>query len=749
MSVFNAVDTLQLAYCPPSREYDHLLGEIMGRKGLDAEAHILELKRKRQTGLIDACIYALVAATGTGKTTTMVYGLLKRMLARRTGKRVLLCTQPRVGLAITQPYNIEQLFPDMKVGRDVGYVTGSGGRIVPTEDKSIIYCTTQILQNYMLTMEPNKFGNHYPLVIIDEAHDSSIEMLTTLQTARRYLRNYHAEVWCPMFIVTSATIDPLVYLRYFGADPDSPYNSALVAGRQIHLITEKYLADEQIKAKEGKAIPLAVEETCAAIVEVLASSKGKSETGDPITINPTHTDILVFWTSVGEIARFFDALKKEVSEAFPNIFLTINTEKKCEETTTRKRRKKGEDSGDECKEKAWKIVYLSITRVDTVNQSANFQTLYEPQQPFEIKVIGATNVLESGANLPNLAYVIDYARQITPVVFPLAKKEAMLSLPISEFVRIQRRGRIGRTGPGTYVGLYDAEAKKQMFRSPPPSTLIGSNVPASVYTIIITKTLAQYKELAGGPQSLGKILSLKRIGYHLPPTDIMKEIQLLAPVSMDSSIQLMSKLTAMGLIEWDGSLTMIGLQVAAYKGLSIVEAFLRIILINKLIHPMDIELLCAAFSESLSRSELSVGLEWKPTISRFYPQATFSFKDKPPVIRDVMEVFKLVLTYFELISGEMRSTLPSVHLESLQQEHKRWETLNTGEIKRAVFDALDNYPVHAAEGAFYETLYVDMPEEGKAVFIEKCEQALIEVDRRIEGRQVEIATEEVPGIIVT
>lgn len=717
MGTFSQVNSLQLPYCPASREKDRLINEIGGMSGMNAEIYILEHKWSRQEGLIDKRIFAIVAGTGAGKSTAMIYGLYKSLLLRRRGKKSILCTQPRVSLAATQPYNVARLFKDMHVGEELGYLTGSGGKIYARSDKSVVYCTTRILENYLLSFDPDKFGSHYPIIVIDEAHDQSIEMLTALRTAQQYVAKYHNQPWCPLFIITSATIDPLAYISYFGADPSSPYNTAFIAGYKEHAIEERYLELDQIAKVDGDAQILAIEETCK-MVDMIAREQR------------THTDILVFWTSSKEIKRFFDSLKIELEKRFSNRISSIQIASSYAE----EEEPIVGGSDTVAIEEKWHVLCLPYTRFEVTNRAQSYELTYREHRPLEIKIVGATNTIEVGATLPNLYVAIDFARQLTRVAFPLMGREEMLSIPISEPIRIQRKGRVGRTGDGLYIGLYDIETKEHMMPSSPPSTLIGTSIPSSIYTMLIAKTLAQFKEMNGDPLIVGKLLGLKRIGCQLPVTDIVKQIQLLTPISMDSCIYVMAKLASLSLIDWNGSLTLLGLQTMMYRNLSLGEMFLRARLMNEMIHPVEIELFCRTVSDSLSRAEVTSDVDWKSVVMRFYPHATITYKDKPPMREDVIGIFRIVLSCFEKITNGSLDFGPS--------QHPKWGFFNNGEAKGVIYGALDAYPLHDTEGAFYAPLFADMNENQRSHLLASCNHALREATDRLFGRKVDLSSEE-------
>jgi len=88
----------------------------------------------------------------------------------------------------------------------------------------------------------------------------------------------------------------------------------------------------------------------------------------------------------------------------------------------------------------------------------------EPKGQFERAIILATNVAEASITIPNLKFVIDngYAKESK---YDVTLNESVLTVqPISESSRLQRKGRVGRIGPGNVHYLY-SEGDRALIRS--------------------------------------------------------------------------------------------------------------------------------------------------------------------------------------------------------------------------------------------------------------------------------------------
>lgn len=681
MAGIDKKDTFQPIFAPSTEAKATLIHDIGGKTGIEALLYVLKIKRKEQRETIDGRLFSLVAATGAGKSTGMVYHLWKEFIATRRRSATLLCTQPQVNLARSNPATVEEIFGDVHMGKELGYITGYG-RVKPTEDRNIIYCTTQILPTMMENKTPQSFGRSFPIVIIDEAHDQSIEMVRALKAIKDYVIEHHKETWCPLFITTSATIDPPTFIRYFTGDPESPYNSGYISGTTRYPITTKHVEE---KETEDEMLATAIRLATEAVEEIESL---------PPSPMPDHTDILVFWPSTKEIDTFLNAMKEKLPS-----------------------------------KKGWTITYIRYTRPEVQNNTENYVNLYRERNAGEIRLIGSTTILEQGATLYHLRHVIDMGKRITPIPFPLMRRVEMITLPTAKSTGIQRRGRVGRTGPGSYWTAYTELTESSMAEATMSSTLTNSNIPSMIYAMIAERTKKQYETEtdANAGASVGasnrsifallQLLATRRTRETLPSIDVCNDLDLLNPISMEMYIETMASLTATGLIEKDASLSMIGVQLALHRSNSIAEAFLRISLSAGIIHPFDIELICIIIKQSLMEADIGGMIMWGASIKYYYTERSFGFKDPPPRISDVISVFR----HAQLFLGELSG-------KKLKSDFKG---MDKGALKYSVYGSLENLDGDMTNGAFFSTPYVDSSKEEMTSIEEKIFQSLEETSRRM------------------
>ncbi|KAK3085174.1 hypothetical protein FSP39_025514 [Pinctada imbricata] len=159
---------------------------------------IVELIKENQVSII-------LGETGSGKSTQLTQYIYQANMANG----LIVCTQPRKVAAISLASRVAQEMND-NVGHLVGYHVGMKSK--KNHQTKILYMTDHLLLNECL--EDNLLLK-YSCIIIDEAHERSIYtdlllgMIKSILPFRDDLR----------VVVTSATINPEVFVDYFGYAP--------------------------------------------------------------------------------------------------------------------------------------------------------------------------------------------------------------------------------------------------------------------------------------------------------------------------------------------------------------------------------------------------------------------------------------------------------------------------------------------------------------------------------------------------
>lgn len=149
----------------------------------------------------------LIGETGSGKSTQVVQYLYDAGL---TEKGLIACTQPRKVAAVTLAHHVSKEM-GKKLGTILGYKFGTSGKYNKQTTK-ILYMTDHALLNECITDQD--FSN-YSCLVIDEAHERSLHTDLLLALIKQCLpRRRDLKV-----VITSATIHPDIFIRYFGGCP--------------------------------------------------------------------------------------------------------------------------------------------------------------------------------------------------------------------------------------------------------------------------------------------------------------------------------------------------------------------------------------------------------------------------------------------------------------------------------------------------------------------------------------------------
>ncbi|MCU9518495.1 ATP-dependent RNA helicase HrpA [Corynebacterium sp. ES2794-CONJ1] len=200
----------------------------------------------------DHQVVIIAGETGSGKTTQ----LPKICLDLGRGRRGLIGhTQPRRLAARTVAERIAQEL-GQRVGETVGYAIRYDDSVGPATAVKLM--TDGIL---LAEMQRDRYLNNYDTIIIDEAHERSLNIDFLLG----YLKQLLPKRPDLKVIITSATIDPERFARHFGPSPDKPAPIIEVSGRIypvdiLYRPLELVEADRTVEVDPLDGLLLAIEE---------------------------------------------------------------------------------------------------------------------------------------------------------------------------------------------------------------------------------------------------------------------------------------------------------------------------------------------------------------------------------------------------------------------------------------------------------------------------------------------------------
>ncbi|KAH3810894.1 uncharacterized protein LOC127836572 [Dreissena polymorpha] len=360
---------------------------------LDAALPMYARREDILTTIMHNQVCVILGETGSGKSTQIVQYLYQAGLSEHG---LIACTQPRKIAAISLATHVSKELAS-SVGQIVGYQVGMQSK--KTAITRVLYMTDHILLNECIS---DKLLSKYCCVVMDEAHERSIHtdlligMLKRVLAARQDLR----------VVVTSATIDPGVFVDYFGGPDKCPVLQ--VSGRTfpVDICWETDEASDFPDDYERKALNKAIE----------------IHTSEPLDGG----DILVFVTSALETSRCVERFKQRCGDK-NNICLQLHGRLKPEEQ----------------------------------------QHVFDPTPTGKRKIVFATNIAETSLTIDGVKFVVDTGLAKEMRFDPKRNMSSLDVTQISQSSANQRKGRAGRTSAGKCYRLY---TKNDFFKMETSST---------------------------------------------------------------------------------------------------------------------------------------------------------------------------------------------------------------------------------------------------------------------------------------
>jgi len=419
-------------------------------------------------------ILILRSATGSGKSTAfpaeLYYVFYEEM------KRGIACLQPKVALAKQIPvdsvipfYTKEDLRKSghgakepMELGVNIGYQT-SAFSTVPV--KGLTYMTIGTLTQQLAIMPDEDFMNKYGFIIVDEAHERSVDTDMVLYALKRLVERNYKNPLCPFVIVTSATFDVIHFCDYMLSSVKSPerYQNIIdVKGSTTFPIEEIFLpydaknyiqtvVDTVAKIHIDYAEDFLGPKTDEKKVKKLSEDEAKA-----FAKATFYRDILIFVSGssdIRDIKKGIDALnsENEFFKQYPVIALKLS----------------GKEVGEETEE----FINIFNRTIDQLNVEVHSGKAIQIKKPFR-RVMIATNVAETGLTFSSLKYVIDTGFRKTSEYNPTFNMDALVLQPITKGIHTQRKGRVGRRAPGFSFPMFTEKSHNELLTDNLPAMLL-------------------------------------------------------------------------------------------------------------------------------------------------------------------------------------------------------------------------------------------------------------------------------------
>jgi pre-mRNA-splicing factor ATP-dependent RNA helicase DHX15/PRP43 len=375
-------------------------------------------------------ITLIKSGTGTGKSF-----LAGRLISQAFNfQKKILMTLPKKLLARDTALTTS-ITCDVVLGEHVGYFFKGDYNIDKNGVTSkIIFTTVGSMIRKITGDDPTL--SEYSCIIIDETHERTVQtdMLILFLKKALLLRNDLKIVFI------SATLDIDEFKKYYN-------------GYSFNIIDMGSDTKFEIKDIYEKKDPKDWMKRCVEIIITILKSKSEG-------------DILVFVKSGADgnkIKSYLEPLIKNLNE-YPFMGILEGTTPKDEQD------------------------YL-IKEFDYKNHpSAN------PNKPYSRKIVFATNVAESSLTVKGLTFVIDSGLALEDYYDPLRNCNALLEKYVSKSAIKQRRGRVGRTKPGTCYHLY-SEATMNKFIEYPIPNISKTNLTMEILDIMRLNYIKNFNDV--------------------------------------------------------------------------------------------------------------------------------------------------------------------------------------------------------------------------------------------------------------
>ncbi|KAF8640981.1 hypothetical protein AX17_000627 [Amanita inopinata Kibby_2008] len=365
-------------------------------------------------------VVIVIGETGCGKTTQLPQFVLDSLILSEKGlEAYIIVTQPRriAAISVSNRVSAERLHDG-----SVGYAIRGETKV--TGKTKLLFCTTGVALRRIASGDGLQNISH---ILVDEVHERAVDSDMLLLGSKELLRvNPHLRV-----VLMSATINHEKFAKYFN---DAP---VLEIPGFSYPIVDFYLED--VETLIHSRVPSDAQEKGNKLTEITEEvhiSRGGNSTRRSrarhidyqviantvqhiMKTAETRGGVLIFLPGVQEIRRCINAIRSVVSDESAEIL----------------------------------PLHANLTSDE---QSKVFK------QTFKWKIIAATNVAETSITIDDVVYVIDTGK-VKEVQY-----DAQLGLSklgetwISRAAAKQRRGRAGRTQPGTCYKLYTREDEAMM-----------------------------------------------------------------------------------------------------------------------------------------------------------------------------------------------------------------------------------------------------------------------------------------------
>ena len=476
------------------------------------------------------------AETGSGKSTVLPVGIMRILRAESSRVKYrgpgVICTQPRVLTAVALATDVSSTprNPDMVLGETVSYQTGP---VSSRRAGALIYATAGILAAQLRALPDGIMMDRYRFIIVDEAHERSVESDMMLMLLRNFLERNSGDARLPFIILTSATFDPEKYATYFGVGAGKLVE---VVGRQYPIVTRwpPYGSNNYVMEAAEVAMRIHREnlDDPPAQADILIFVPGLAESKAVVTALSRHGPRpLNSQRSEHEFLLQGVRLDKLLSNLASNLGSNIarnavgsyggadGGDSDGASDGASDGDSDGASDGDSDGESGGgapeytggtpdlpPFLVLTINREVVASESGDFILLFAPPESLPLvrgkrparRIIVSTIVAETGLTINTLKYVIDGGWHRTMETYPPWGATGLITRPATRSRIAQRRGRVGRLFPGVFYPLYTERSYKELEDQQLPD--IVTNGIGAVFLGIVASQQVQKLHLRQTPE---------------------------------------------------------------------------------------------------------------------------------------------------------------------------------------------------------------------------------------------------------
>ena len=353
-----------------------------------AKLPVYQQKEKILAALKEHQVIVVESPTGSGKTTQLP------LILHRAGY------SSGGVIGITQPRRIAAISVSDYIAKQIGSrIPGEVGYKMRFDDQTLPETRIKVMTDGILLQElkADRYLSRYSSIIVDEAHERSLNIDFILGLLKQIIEER------PDFkvIISSATINPVIFSEYFNGAP------------VIHIDTRIFPINEIYEPLPEKAGDEAMSQTIVDIVRRKIQQKAPG-------------DILVFLQGERNIKECVTALE---SSSFADRLMVLP-------------------------------LYGRLSKEEQ-------ERVFHDTPDGQYKVVVATNIAETSVTIDGVTTVIDSGQAKMNYYNPKTFTSSLVETPVSQASCNQRKGRAGRTQPGTCFRLYS----KKDFRERPLFTL--------------------------------------------------------------------------------------------------------------------------------------------------------------------------------------------------------------------------------------------------------------------------------------